>query len=162
MTPRELEVLIGLAKGESAKETAARLLIGYRSVETYRENLYEKTHCMGSMGAALYAIRNRHVEVFNPFPGTNPQAVLDEFQLKILVLLGEGRTVKEVAAELLMTERNVESRKETILRRLRVNATNAPSDDYNGNTIVGIIHYCLATGLTKIDQGEPNGKSVPA
>ncbi len=42
LTPREKEVLIGVAGGETNKEIAARLGISHRTVETHRESLMAK------------------------------------------------------------------------------------------------------------------------
>jgi DNA-binding NarL/FixJ family response regulator len=42
LTPREKEVLIGVAAGETNKEIAARLGISHRTVETHRESLMSK------------------------------------------------------------------------------------------------------------------------
>jgi two-component system nitrate/nitrite response regulator NarL len=42
LTPRERDVLLGIAAGETNKEIAARLGISHRTVETHRESLMDK------------------------------------------------------------------------------------------------------------------------
>lgn len=42
LTPRELEVLVGIARGETNKGIAAQLGISHRTVETHREALMDK------------------------------------------------------------------------------------------------------------------------
>ena len=42
LTPRERDVLLGIARGETNKEMAARLGISHRTVETHREALMDK------------------------------------------------------------------------------------------------------------------------
>lgn len=42
LTPREKEVLVGIAQGETNKEMAARFGISHRTVETHRESLMAK------------------------------------------------------------------------------------------------------------------------
>ncbi|HEY3933374.1 MAG TPA: response regulator transcription factor [Gemmatimonadales bacterium] len=42
LSPREREVLLGVARGETNKEIAARLGISHRTVETHRESLMDK------------------------------------------------------------------------------------------------------------------------
>jgi DNA-binding NarL/FixJ family response regulator len=42
LTPRERQVLIGVAKGHTNREIALQLGIGHRTVETHRESLMRK------------------------------------------------------------------------------------------------------------------------
>jgi DNA-binding NarL/FixJ family response regulator len=42
LTPRERDVLLGIAQGDTNKEIAARLGISHRTVETHRESLMDK------------------------------------------------------------------------------------------------------------------------
>ena len=42
LTPREREVLLGVARGDTNKEIAAKLGISHRTVETHRESLMDK------------------------------------------------------------------------------------------------------------------------
>ena len=42
LTPRERDVLLGVARGETNKQIAARLGISHRTVETHRESLMDK------------------------------------------------------------------------------------------------------------------------
>jgi DNA-binding NarL/FixJ family response regulator len=42
LTPRERDVLLGIAIGETNKQIAARLGISHRTVETHRESLMDK------------------------------------------------------------------------------------------------------------------------
>ncbi|MCA9722923.1 MAG: helix-turn-helix transcriptional regulator, partial [Gemmatimonadetes bacterium] len=49
LTPREREVLVRIARGDTNKEVAARLSISPRTVETHRESL------MGKLGIRTVA-----------------------------------------------------------------------------------------------------------
>jgi DNA-binding NarL/FixJ family response regulator len=42
LTPRERDVLLGIARGDTNKEIAAKLGISHRTVETHRESLMDK------------------------------------------------------------------------------------------------------------------------
>jgi FixJ family two-component response regulator len=42
LTPRERDVLLGVARGETNKQIAAHLGISHRTVETHRESLMDK------------------------------------------------------------------------------------------------------------------------
>jgi len=45
LSPRELEILELLAKGQTSKEIAEKLFISKTTVDTHRRNLLEKTEC---------------------------------------------------------------------------------------------------------------------
>lgn len=58
LSPREREVLIGIAKGLSNKEIASQLNIGTRTVETHRDNLMRKLDIRSVGGLTKYALAN--------------------------------------------------------------------------------------------------------
>ena len=58
LSPREREVLIGIAKGLSNKEIASHLNIGTRTVETHRDNLMRKLDIRSVGGLTKYALAN--------------------------------------------------------------------------------------------------------
>jgi DNA-binding NarL/FixJ family response regulator len=58
MSPREREVLIGIAEGLSNKEVAARLNIGVRTVDTHRERLVRKLNIRSTAGLTRFAIQH--------------------------------------------------------------------------------------------------------
>jgi len=58
MSPREREVLIGIADGLSNKEVAARLNIGVRTVDTHRERLIRKLNIRSTAGLTRFAIKH--------------------------------------------------------------------------------------------------------
>jgi DNA-binding NarL/FixJ family response regulator len=58
LSPREREVLIGIAKGLSNKEIATQLNIGTRTVETHRDNLMRKLDIRSVGGLTKYALAN--------------------------------------------------------------------------------------------------------
>lgn len=47
LSPRETEVLLACAEGQSTKEVAQLLEISVRTVETHRNSIYRKTSCNG-------------------------------------------------------------------------------------------------------------------
>src|SRR5215467_4887368 len=58
LSPRERDVLIGIAKGLSNKEIASQLNIGTRTVETHRDNLMRKLDIHSIGGLTKYALAN--------------------------------------------------------------------------------------------------------
>ncbi len=62
LTPREKEVLIGVAAGETNKEIAARLGISHRTVETHRESLMAKLDVRTVAGLTKLALEEGLIE----------------------------------------------------------------------------------------------------
>lgn len=56
LTPRERDVLRGIANGQTNKEVAAALGISHRTVETHRENIMRKLAIHSVAGLTRYAI----------------------------------------------------------------------------------------------------------
>lgn len=56
LTGRERDVLLGIVKGETNKEIAARLGISHRTVETHRESLMRKLRIRTVAGLTKFAI----------------------------------------------------------------------------------------------------------
>ena len=56
MTPREHEVLVGVAEGLSNKEIAARLGLGVRTIETHRERLGRKLNIRSAANLTRFAM----------------------------------------------------------------------------------------------------------
>jgi DNA-binding NarL/FixJ family response regulator len=56
LTPRERDVLRGIANGQTNKEVAAALGISHRTVETHRENVMRKLGIHTVAGLTRYAI----------------------------------------------------------------------------------------------------------
>lgn len=63
LSHRELEIIRLICKGMINKEMAAALHLSIRTVESYRENIYEKTHTRSAVELAIYAIRRRIVDL---------------------------------------------------------------------------------------------------
>lgn len=63
ISPRQREVLIGVAEGLSSKEIAARLNIGVRTVDTHREQVARKLKIRNAADFTKYAIQYGYVEV---------------------------------------------------------------------------------------------------
>jgi NarL family two-component system response regulator LiaR len=61
LTPRELEVLTGIAHGRSNHEIAAELIIGEQTVKTHVSNILSKLHLADRTQAAIYALQQRLV-----------------------------------------------------------------------------------------------------
>ncbi len=62
LTPREREVLGGIAAGETSRAIAARLGLSPRTVETYRENLARKLDIKTVAGLTRFAVEAGLVE----------------------------------------------------------------------------------------------------
>ncbi len=58
LSPRELEVLAGLAKGMTAKEIGDSLYISVNTVTTHRKNISSKLGIRSVSGLTLYAMMN--------------------------------------------------------------------------------------------------------
>ena len=57
LSPRELEVLVGIAEGLGSKEIALELDISHRTVETHRTNLMRKLGVRKVSELVRFAIR---------------------------------------------------------------------------------------------------------
>jgi DNA-binding NarL/FixJ family response regulator len=57
LTPRQREVLVMIAKGQSTKDIARSLLISVKTVETHRAQLMERLQIYDVAGLVRYAIR---------------------------------------------------------------------------------------------------------
>lgn len=63
LTEREIEIIHLICKGKTNKEIASELYLSRRTIESHRENIYEKTETHSAAQIAVYAIRNRIVDV---------------------------------------------------------------------------------------------------
>ena len=63
LSPREMEILILVAKGKSNKEIGAALSISEGTVRVHASNLLSKLHCSGRAQAVSEAIRRGIIEV---------------------------------------------------------------------------------------------------
>jgi NarL family two-component system response regulator LiaR len=63
LTPRELEVLRLLAQGRSNKAIADELVVSEKTVKTHVSNILAKLHLHDRTQAALYAVRQRLVDL---------------------------------------------------------------------------------------------------
>ncbi len=64
LTPREKEVVQGLAGGQKTREVAAALRVSVKTVETHRANIMRKLELHSLASLTLYAARNHMVNVF--------------------------------------------------------------------------------------------------
>lgn len=58
LTPREMDLLKGLQKGLSNKEMADKLNLSARTIEAYRDKLFEKTGTHNSAELIMFALQN--------------------------------------------------------------------------------------------------------
>jgi DNA-binding NarL/FixJ family response regulator len=63
LTPAELDVLEGIANGESCKEIAARRGRSPKTIESIRTNLFRKIDVRSAVQACRWAIQYRIVQV---------------------------------------------------------------------------------------------------
>jgi DNA-binding NarL/FixJ family response regulator len=63
ISPRQREVLVGVAEGLSSKEIAARLNIGVRTVDTHREQVARKLNIRNAADFTKYAIQHGYIQV---------------------------------------------------------------------------------------------------
>jgi DNA-binding NarL/FixJ family response regulator len=63
LSPREMEILLLVAKGKSNKEIGAALAISEGTVRVHASNLLSKLHCSGRAQAVSEAIRRGIIEV---------------------------------------------------------------------------------------------------
>lgn len=61
LTPREMEVLRLIAKGQSNKEIADTLIVSEKTIKTHVSNILSKLHLADRTQAAIYALRQRIV-----------------------------------------------------------------------------------------------------
>jgi DNA-binding NarL/FixJ family response regulator len=63
LSDREIEIIHLICKGKTNKEIASELYLSRRTIESHRENIYEKTETHSSAQVAIYAIRNNIIDV---------------------------------------------------------------------------------------------------
>ena len=66
LTPRELEVLVLLARGASNKEIARTLVIAEKTAANHVEHIYAKIDVSTRASAALYAMRHGLLDTLEP------------------------------------------------------------------------------------------------
>jgi DNA-binding NarL/FixJ family response regulator len=66
MTPRELEVLLLVARGASNKEIARALVIAEKTAANHVEHIYAKIDVSTRAAAALYAMRHGLLDTLEP------------------------------------------------------------------------------------------------
>lgn len=63
LSEREIEILVGICRGESTQEIADRLFISKRTVDKHRANILEKSGCKNTASLVVYAIKHGIVEI---------------------------------------------------------------------------------------------------
>ncbi len=61
LTPREREVVVGIAMGKTAKEIASELGISGKTVETHRERIMQKLDCHRIADIVRYAMKQGYI-----------------------------------------------------------------------------------------------------
>lgn len=59
ITPKEIDFLKLVCTELTYKEIADKLCVSHHTVDTYRDNLFEKLHIRSRVGLVLYAIKNK-------------------------------------------------------------------------------------------------------
>jgi HD-GYP domain-containing protein (c-di-GMP phosphodiesterase class II) len=67
LTPRELEVLVLIARGASTRQVAQRLAIRPKTAETHIERIYAKTGSSTRATVSLFAMQHGLLDSFEPF-----------------------------------------------------------------------------------------------
>jgi len=62
MSPREKEVLRGLARGQTNRELAAALGVAESTVKIHIQNIFKKTCLRSRVQAALYAVEHGYAD----------------------------------------------------------------------------------------------------
>jgi DNA-binding NarL/FixJ family response regulator len=81
LTPAELDVLVGIARGESCKEIAARRSRSPKTVETIRANLFRKIEVRSATQACRWAIQHRIIQV-----DLHPENLVSADRLMVVIL----------------------------------------------------------------------------
>ena len=63
LTPREMEVLQHIAKGQNNREIASELFISENTVKNHVRNILDKLHLHSRMEAVVYAVREKLLEI---------------------------------------------------------------------------------------------------
>ena len=66
MTPRELEVLVLLARGASNRQIAKTLVIAHKTAANHVEHIYAKINVSSRAAATLYAMRQGLLDTLEP------------------------------------------------------------------------------------------------
>ncbi|MFI3292495.1 MAG: response regulator transcription factor [Rikenellaceae bacterium] len=62
LSAREMEILIGVCRGQNNQEIADELFISKRTVDKHRANIMDKTGCKNTASLVIYAIKNQLVD----------------------------------------------------------------------------------------------------
>ncbi|MBR5334258.1 MAG: response regulator transcription factor [Alistipes sp.] len=63
LSEREVDILVGICRGQSTQEIADNLFISKRTVDKHRANILEKSGCKNSASLVVYAIKHGLVEL---------------------------------------------------------------------------------------------------
>lgn len=114
LTDKELAVFKLVAEGHENKDIATRLDISARTVESHRGHINKK---FGVNSAALLTHLALAAEIIEPAPRTVNRSLTNR-ELQVVVLIAEGKYNKEIAAELGIGQRTVETHRERAMHKL--------------------------------------------
>ena len=63
LMPKEIKITKLVCQGKTSKEIAAEMNLSPRTIDTYRDNLFKKLLIKTRTGLALFAIRNKLIEI---------------------------------------------------------------------------------------------------
>jgi|GEM_PF-3309123 len=166
LSPREKEVVVGIANGLTRKEIAETLLISIKTIEMYRTFIGIKlkgilNHCpIGIAEITHYAIMMCFVKL--RFVSENPIGVttntrLTPREIEVVVGIANGLCEKEIAEVLQVAFKTVDKHRQHAIQKLKA----VFGLDRFGTS--EIVHYAIATGLVKlrfVPEIKVNGDSV--
>lgn len=124
LTKRETEIVHLLVNGVPPKEMGRELYIASSSVNTHLKNIKKKLNVSSNTETIAYLINNNLINE-NVFLSSNSvECKLTHREKEILELIVKGKTSKEIARELFVSDQTVDSHKKNILSKVGVRSMN--------------------------------------
>ena len=108
LTQRERQIAALIVRGHTNRQIAAALAIAERTVDKHVERILRKLGLPSRTAVAAWVVENGLAGI-----------VLSSREQEVAILIARGLTNRQIASELGLTERTVDSHVEHILRKLR-------------------------------------------